>query len=201
MNPMKKILTALTILSLLMLVGCATQEAPSAAAPTQAPSKVVEIADSADAGEPEEETTPETEDQEIEDQESEDEEIEDEQIEDEELKGAESTPETDIPSEEPVSVSASTATVREITMTAKNWEFDPSTIEVNKGDRVVLTITSVDVKHGFSIDDFGVAITLEPGKIVTTEFVADKAGTFDFYCSVYCGSGHRDMVGKLVVNE
>lgn len=91
--------------------------------------------------------------------------------------------------------------IREITMTAKKWEFEPSTIEVNKGDRVVLTITSEDVKHGFAIDDFGVAVTLEPGKTVTTEFVADKAGTYDFYCSVYCGSGHRDMVGKLVVKE
>ncbi len=93
------------------------------------------------------------------------------------------------------------AQIREITLTAKKWEFEPSTIEVNKGDRVVLTITSEDVKHGFAIDDFGVAITLEPGKTITTEFIADKTGTFDFYCSVYCGSGHGGMVGKLVVKE
>lgn len=93
------------------------------------------------------------------------------------------------------------AQIREFTLTAKRWEFEPSTIEVNKGDRVVLTITSNDVKHGFAIDDFGVAVTLEPGKTVTTEFVADKAGTYDFYCSVYCGEGHGGMMGKLIIKE
>ncbi len=93
------------------------------------------------------------------------------------------------------------AQIREITITAKKWEFEPSTIEVNKGDRVVLTITSDDVEHGFSLPDFQVDATLSPGKTVTTEFVADKVGTFDFSCSVYCGSGHRDMVGQLMVKE
>ena len=93
------------------------------------------------------------------------------------------------------------AQIREITVSAKKWEFEPSTIEVNKGDRVMLTITSEDVEHGFSLPDFQVDVKLSPGKTVPVEFVADKAGTFDFFCSVYCGSGHRDMVGKLVVKE
>jgi len=31
------------------------------------------------------------------------------------------------------------------------------------------------------------------------EFVAAKAGTFPFECSEYCGSGHRQMKGRLVV--
>jgi cytochrome c oxidase subunit 2 len=35
---------------------------------------------------------------------------------------------------------------------------------------------------------------------VTVEFVADKAGTFTFSCSVYCGKGHRGMKGELVVS-
>ena len=33
------------------------------------------------------------------------------------------------------------------------------------------------------------------------EFVADKAGTFSFRCSVPCGSGHQLMQGTLVVLE
>ena len=31
------------------------------------------------------------------------------------------------------------------------------------------------------------------------EFVADQAGTFDFTCSEYCGTGHAAMKGRLVV--
>ncbi len=90
-------------------------------------------------------------------------------------------------------------TTKSFSMTAKNWEFSPSTITVKKGDKVKLTIKSVDVDHGFSLPDFGVNVKLEPGKTVTTEFVADKQGTFQYRCSVQCGSGHKEMTGTLIV--
>ena len=90
---------------------------------------------------------------------------------------------------------------KEFTMTAKMFEFTPSVITVKKGDLVRIKITSVDVTHGFSLPDFGVNANLEPGKEVTVEFTADKVGTFSFFCSVYCGSGHGDMQGILVVTE
>ncbi len=84
-------------------------------------------------------------------------------------------------------------------MTAKQWEFVPARIVVNEGDTVVLTITSEDVDHGFSLPTFGVNATLEAGKAVTVKFVANKKGTFTFSCSVFCGSGHSHMSGTLVV--
>ena len=90
--------------------------------------------------------------------------------------------------------------VKEFTMTAKQWEFNPSTITVNKGDRVKLNIKSLDVNHGFAISDFNVNSRLEPGKETVVEFVADKTGTFTFFCSVQCGEGHGGMKGKLIVN-
>jgi len=34
---------------------------------------------------------------------------------------------------------------------------------------------------------------------VEFEFVADKVGEFNFFCNVYCGEGHSEMGGKLVV--
>lgn len=89
--------------------------------------------------------------------------------------------------------------VKEFTMTAKQWEFEPSTITVNKGDTVKLHITSVDVTHGFGLPEFGVNENLEPGKAVDVDFVADKTGTFTFFCSVYCGGGHSHMKGQLIV--
>ena len=89
--------------------------------------------------------------------------------------------------------------LKEFTMTARTWAFEPSEIRVNKGDRVKLTITSVDVAHGFAIPEFNVNARLEPGQQTTVEFTADKAGTFSFFCSVVCGSGHSGMRGTLVV--
>lgn len=89
--------------------------------------------------------------------------------------------------------------VREFTMTAKQWEFIPSNIVVSKGDIVKLHIESIDVEHGIALPDFGINEDLPVGEIVDIEFLADKAGTFVFRCSVFCGSGHTDMTGQLVV--
>ena len=92
-----------------------------------------------------------------------------------------------------------TASVKTFTLTAKKWEFEPSTITVNRGDKVVLSIRSVDVTHGFALPDFKINRNLEPGKTVNIEFTADKTGTFTFFCSVFCGEGHPRMNGSLIV--
>ena len=89
--------------------------------------------------------------------------------------------------------------VKEFTMTAKKFDFTPSTITVSEGDRVKLTVTAVDVPHGFSIDELGIKQDIEVGKPTTVEFVASKKGAFRFYCSLFCGQGHKEMEGELIV--
>ncbi len=91
--------------------------------------------------------------------------------------------------------------VHEITMTAKNYEFDPGVITVKKGDKVRLIITATDRDHGIKIDAFDINQVLKKRDPTTIEFTADRAGTFEFKCSVFCGMGHRKMKGKLVVEE
>lgn len=86
-------------------------------------------------------------------------------------------------------------------MVAKNFEFDPSVITVKKGEKVRLFITSRDHDHGIKIQGYDIDQMLPKGSTSTIEFTADKAGTFEFKCSVYCGRGHRRMKGKLVVEE
>lgn len=88
---------------------------------------------------------------------------------------------------------------REFNITAAQWSFSPATITVKDGERVKLTIVSIDVTHGFSIPEFNVNIQLVPNQSKTVEFVADKKGAFSFFCSVFCGSGHADMRGQLIV--
>lgn len=89
--------------------------------------------------------------------------------------------------------------VKEFDIIAKQFEFVPDTITVNQGDRVELHIESVDVTHGFALPEFGINERLNPGRDVHVNFVADKKGTFSFYCSVPCGSGHGRMSGQLIV--
>jgi len=92
-------------------------------------------------------------------------------------------------------------TVKVFDMTARQWKFEPATIVVKKGDTVKLNITSVDVSHGFNLPDFGINKRLEPGTTSLITFVADKAGSFGFNCSVLCGAGHSGMTGQLIVQE
>jgi len=73
-------------------------------------------------------------------------------------------------------------------------------IVVNQGERVRLRIRSEDVIHGFAIGRLGVeAGPIEPGKVITVEFVADRAGEFTFYCTMWCDPNHARMRGILEV--
>lgn len=89
----------------------------------------------------------------------------------------------------------------QIKMTAKKYEFDPSVINVKIGEDVKLVITALDHDHGFKLDAFKINQRLKKGTPTTVEFAPDKAGTFPFECSHFCGVGHGKMKGKLVVSE
>lgn len=93
------------------------------------------------------------------------------------------------------------AKVNLIRMTARKYQFDPSVITVRKGDHIKLIITALDHDHGLEIAGYGIKQKLKKGIPMTVEFTADKAGTFEFHCSQFCGLGHRRMKGKLVVQE
>jgi cytochrome c oxidase subunit 2 len=88
-----------------------------------------------------------------------------------------------------------------VKMTAKKYEFSPSTVTVERGRPVRLEITALDHTHGIEIKDFNVKARLEKGKTEVVEFTPDRAGEFPFKCSVFCGLGHGKMKGTLVVVE
>jgi manganese oxidase len=80
------------------------------------------------------------------------------------------------------------------------WEWDPDYVEVRRGARVRVLIENEDsFDHGFAIREFGVDRRVPADSKVTVDFVADSTGTFEFFCSVYCGAGHFDQKGTLVV--
>lgn len=91
--------------------------------------------------------------------------------------------------------------VHEIQVTAKKYEFSPNPIRVKKGEPVRLIITATDHDHGIQLDAFHIKQKLKKGVPATIEFTPDKAGTFPFKCSVFCGLGHGGMKGELVVEE
>ncbi len=88
-------------------------------------------------------------------------------------------------------------------MTAVRSHFTPDIVRVKKGDTVHLHITNVeqahDATHGFTIGSYDVHSSLEPGKHVDVTFVADREGTFPFYCTEFCSALHLEMAGYLLV--
>ena len=90
---------------------------------------------------------------------------------------------------------------RVIDVVAKKFEFVPGEIHVKKGEAVTLQFTAPEVPMGFNLADFGVRTDIVPGKVATLQLTPDKAGTFTFLCDIFCGSGHEDMNGTLVVSE
>jgi plastocyanin len=84
-----------------------------------------------------------------------------------------------------------TPTVKSFTVTGKNFSFSPSTMTVNKGDTVKITFVNSAGSHNLKIDEFNVGTkTLSTGQQETITFVADKTGSFQYYCST---SNHRAM--------
>jgi len=83
--------------------------------------------------------------------------------------------------------------VREFKIKAFRYNYDPNFITVEKGDKVKITINNADGLHGIRIPD------LAASGDEAIEFTADKEGEFIWYCNNYCGDGHRQMQGKLIV--
>ena len=89
---------------------------------------------------------------------------------------------------------------RVIKVIAKKFVFVPNEIRVKQGETVLLQFTAPEVPMGFSLPDFAVRADIMPGKVTTLRLTPDKSGSFDFLCDVFCGSGHEEMNGKLIVS-
>jgi cytochrome c oxidase subunit 2 len=101
----------------------------------------------------------------------------------------------------PAGDAADDANLKVIALTARQWSYDPPSITLKVGEAVVLEITSADVHHGFNLPELGVRADAIPGKKSRVKVVPDKAGTFEFHCDYYCGSGHEGMEGQITVVE
>jgi len=88
-----------------------------------------------------------------------------------------------------------------IKVTAKRFEYSPSVIQVKLNVPVVLELSSLDRVHGFEVPDLALRAEIKPGEVTKIRFVPDKIGTFAFHCNVFCGSGHEDMTGQIVVTK
>lgn len=90
-------------------------------------------------------------------------------------------------------------TEKTFNITGGNFYFVPNQITVNKGDTVTLVMTNAGGIHNIFIDEFDVkSSTIKTAEATSVTFVADKSGSFVYYCAI---PSHRvkGMWGTLTV--
>lgn len=100
-----------------------------------------------------------------------------------------------------VPVSFSNQPPQIIKILAKKYEFVPNQIKLKKGVPVDLQFTTADKTHGFKAPALKLRTAIKAGQTATLHFVPGQTGTFPFYCDVFCGSGHDDMTGTIIVTN
>jgi cytochrome c oxidase subunit 2 len=68
------------------------------------------------------------------------------------------------------------------------------------GETVILEFTSQDVVMGFNAPDFKIRTDIIPNIKTRVSLTPNKEGTFPFYCDIFCGSGHEEMTGMIIVS-
>ncbi len=99
----------------------------------------------------------------------------------------------------PWPASAPSATGREVTIHARQYEYTPGVIRVSRGERVTMVLEAEDMTHGLYVDEYNVDLVAVPGRPARASFVADREGKFRLRCSKVCGSLHPFMLGELIV--
>ncbi len=80
-----------------------------------------------------------------------------------------------------------------------DYTYDVKEIRVKKGEKVKIVFNNTEGFHDLKIDEFNAATKqIKAGETESIIFTADKAGTFEYYCSVV--QHHKNgMFGKLIV--
>lgn len=98
----------------------------------------------------------------------------------------------------------------EIYVTGKQWMWkvqhpdgqrEINTLHVPAGVPILLTMTSEDVIHDFSVPDFRMKHDVLPGRRTQQWFQALAPGEHRIFCDQYCGTLHSAMTGKVIVQS
>lgn len=94
-----------------------------------------------------------------------------------------------------------------VQVTARQWSWQftyangkqSGTLTVPLGKPVKLVLRSQDVLHCLYIPAFRIKEDCVPGMETYLWFTAKETGSYDIFCTEFCGLGHSDMLSKVVV--
>ena len=86
-----------------------------------------------------------------------------------------------------------------VKLVAQRFHYTPAEFRVQAGRPIVLEFTALDFVHGFNMPDLKLRADLMPGQVTTVHVAAQKPGVYEFLCDNFCGTGHEEMAGRMVV--
>jgi plastocyanin len=89
----------------------------------------------------------------------------------------------------------------DVFLLAERWSFLPDALRLRRGVTYRFSMMAADVAHGASFQlGIGSYVTrLRRGAFVSRDLTFTEPGTYLMYCTVYCGVGHDQMAGTVVV--
>ena len=87
----------------------------------------------------------------------------------------------------------------ELYVISRQFFFEPNVVEIPVGATVEIYVTSVDVQHGYKIQDTNINMQIVPGQVSHLRHTFNTVGEFPVICHEYCGLGHAAMAGTIVV--
>jgi cytochrome c oxidase subunit II len=88
----------------------------------------------------------------------------------------------------------------EIVVLATDWDFSPSEINLKYGETTRIRVISKEGSHGLAVKELGIDTgLLQEGEEKVITVTPTLKGKFPLRCNVYCGEGHKEMVGKVIV--
>ncbi|CAN5569270.1 cytochrome c oxidase subunit II [soil metagenome] len=109
-----------------------------------------------------------------------------------------------------VQMSRPPANAMDIYIVGKQWMWfaqhpsgprENNELHVPVGKPIKLTMASQDVIHSFFIPAFRVKQDVIPGRYSYEWFTPTAVGEYHLFCAEYCGKGHSQMIGKIVVMD
>lgn len=99
---------------------------------------------------------------------------------------------------------------KQVRVVAKSWSWtfqyeDGRTttnqlfVPVDTPVRLIMTSEINDVLHSFFVPNLRIKKDLVPGLYTNIWFKPEIVGQYQIFCTEYCGAGHSEMLGKLIV--
>jgi cytochrome c oxidase subunit 2 len=96
--------------------------------------------------------------------------------------------------------SAESPTASKVYVTAKEFSFDPTTVNLKAGEDSAISLKNAGtIEHDLTVGDAGFKLVVPSGSTAEKVLKIDKPGTYEFHCSV---AGHKEagMKGQLTVS-